>query len=91
MVKNIIQQVSIATEFNKFKDVLFSEKIIWHNMKKIQSKKHKLGIYETEKTSLSCFDDKRYALDDGLYTLAYFHKNSVTNCKKIKKDYDKKL
>ena len=28
MVKNIIQQVSIATEFNKFKDVLFSEKII---------------------------------------------------------------
>ena len=91
MVKNIIQQVNIATEFNKFKDVLFNEKIIWHKMKRIQSKKHKLGIYETDKRSLSCFDDKRYALDDGVYTLAYFHKNSVTNCKEIKKDYDKKL
>ena len=91
MVKNIIQQVNIATEFNKFKDVLFNEKIIRHKMKRIQSKKHKLGTYEIDKISLSCFDDKRYVLDDGVYTLAYFHKNSVTNCKEIKKDYDKKL
>ena len=29
-------------------------------------------------------------LDDGIHTLAYFHKDSVTNCKKIKKDCDKK-
>ena len=91
MVKNIIQQVNIATEFNKFKDVLFNEKIIRHKMKRIQSKKHKLGTYEIDKISLSCFDNKRYVLDDGVYTLAYFHKNSVTNCKEIKKDYDKKL
>ena len=28
-------------------------------------------------------DDKRYVLDDGIYTLAYFHKGSVTSCKKI--------
>ena len=91
MVKNIIQQVNIATEFNKFKDVLFNEKIIRHKMKRIQSKKHKLGTHEIDKISLSCFDNKRYALDDGVYTLAYFHKNSVTNCKEIKKDYDKKL
>ena len=91
MVKNIIQQVNIATEFNKFKDVLFNEKIIRHKMKRIQSKKHKSGTHEIDKISLSCFDNKRYALDDGVYTLAYFHKNSVTNCKEIKKDYDKKL
>ena len=26
-----------------------------------------------------CFDDKRYMLDDGIYTLSYFHKNSVTS------------
>ena len=25
--------------------------------------------------SLSCFDDKRCVLDDGIYTLAYFHKD----------------
>ena len=29
-------------------------------------------------------------LDDGIPTLAYFHKDSVTSCKKIKKDCDKK-
>ena len=27
-------------------------------------------------------------LDDGIYTLAYFHKDSVTGCKEIKKDCD---
>ena len=40
---------------------------------------------------LSCFDDKRYALDDGIYTLAYFHKSNVTSCKEIKKDVIKKI
>ena len=48
-------------------------------MKRIQSKKHKLGTYEIDKMSLSCFDDKRYVLVEGIYTLSYFHKNSVTN------------
>ena len=46
-------------------------------MKRIQSKKYKLGTFEIDKISLSCFDDKRYVLDDGIYTLSYFHKNSV--------------
>ena len=31
--------VSISTQFNKFKDVLFNEKVIRHKMKRIQSKK----------------------------------------------------
>ena len=30
-------------------------------------------------------------LDDGIYTLAYFHKDSVASCKEIKKDCDKKI
>ena len=71
--------VSIATQFNKFKNVLFNKKIIRHKMKRIQSKKHKLGTYEVDKISLSCFDEKRYVLD-GIYTLSYFHKNSFTSC-----------
>ena len=52
-------------------------------MKRIQSKKHKLGTYEFDKISLSCFDDKRYLLDDRIGTLAYFHKNSAASCKEI--------
>ena len=71
---------SIITEFDKFKDGLFNKKIIPQKMKRIQSKKHKLGTYEIDKISLSCFDDKRYVLDDRIYTLSYFHKNSVTYC-----------
>ena len=59
-------------------------------MKRIQSKKHKLGTCEIDKISLSCFNDKRYVLDDGIRTLAYFHKDSVTSCKQIEKDCDKK-
>ena len=51
--------VSIATEFDKFKDALFNKKIIRQKMKIIQSKKHKLGTYEIDKISLSRFDDKR--------------------------------
>ena len=55
-------------------------------MKRIQAKKLKIGIYEIDKISLSCFDDKRYVLDDGINTLAYFHKN----CKKSDKMNDNK-
>ena len=71
--------VSIATEFNKFKDVSFNKKIVRHKMKRIRSKKHKLETYEIDKISSSCFDDKRYVLDHGIYTLSYFDKNSVTS------------
>ena len=82
--------VSIATEFDRFKDVLFNEKNIRHKMKRTQSKKHKLGTYEIDKISLSCFDDKRYVLDDRIRTLAYFHKDRVTSCKEMEKDCDEK-
>ena len=36
-------------------------------MRIVQSKKPKI--------SLSYFDEKRYILDGGVHTLAYFHKN----------------
>ena len=39
---NTANGVSIATEFDKFKDVLFNKKIIRQKMKRIQGKKHKL-------------------------------------------------
>ena len=46
-------------------------------MKRIQAKKHKIGTYEIDKISLSCFDDKRFVLDDDIHTLAYVHKDSI--------------
>ena len=70
---NTAKGVNIATEFNEFKDTLFNKKILRHKMRRIQTKKHKLGTYEINKISLSCFDDKRFVLNDGIHTLAYFH------------------
>ena len=68
------KEVNIVTGFNEFKDTLFNKKITRHKMKRIQSKKHKIGTYEMNKISLSCFDGKRFVLDDGIHTLACFHK-----------------
>ena len=44
-------------------------------MRRIQSKKRKLGTYEIDKISSLCFDDKRFVLNDGINALAYFHKD----------------
>ena len=57
---NTAKGVNIATEFNEFKDTLLNKKVLRHKMRRIQSKKHKLGTYEINKISLSCFDDKRF-------------------------------
>ena len=43
-------------------------------MERIQGKKHKKGAYEINRISLSCFDDKRFVLDDGIHKLGYFRK-----------------
>ena len=72
---NTAKGVNIATEFNEFKDTLCNKKIISCKMKRIQGKKHKMRTYEINKVSLSFVDDKRFVLNDGIYTLAYFHKD----------------
>ena len=65
-------------------NVLINKEIMRHKMKRIQSKMHKIGTYDVCKVSLSCFDDKRYILDDGINSLVYFHKDTLKN----KCDYD---
>ena len=44
-------------------------------MKRIQSTLCKIGTYDVPKIYLPCFNDKRYILDDGIKSLAYFHKD----------------
>ena len=72
---NTAKGVNIATAFNEFKDTFFNRKIIRHKMRKIQGKKHKMGTYKINKMSLSCFADKRLVSNNGIHTLAYFHKD----------------
>ena len=62
-------------EFQEFYDALFKKKILRHTMRRIGSKNHNLGTNETNKRSLSCFDDKRYILKNGINALAYGHKD----------------
>ena len=75
------EEVTKAKGVNKkirheeFVDVLFNKIVIRHNMKKIQSKLYRLGTYDNCKISLSCFDDKKYIVDDGSNSLADFHKD----------------
>ena len=82
---NTTKGVNIATEFNEFKDILFNKNVVRHKVKRIQSKKHKIGTYEVNKISLSCFDDKRFVLDDVIHTFDYFIK-TVKSKKNVLKD-----
>ena len=44
-------------------------------MKRIQNESHRTGTYEVCKVCFSYFDEKRYTLDNGINSLAYFHKD----------------
>ena len=72
---NTARGVNIAIELKEYDNTLLNTKIIRHKMKKIQSKKHKIGTYEVNKISLLCFDEKSLVLDDGIHALTYFHKD----------------
>ena len=43
-------------------------------MRGIKSKNDRLITYESNKTSKSCLDDKRYILNDDINALPYGHK-----------------
>ena len=68
--KNVIKN---NIKHENYKDTLFNNKQIHHRMKTIRSQNHQLGSYEINKVSLSCFDDKRYILDNGQESYAYGH------------------
>ena len=72
---NTAKGVNIAIGFNEFKDTLLNKKVLRHKMRRIQGKKLKMGTYEINKISLSCFDNKKFVLNDGIHTLAYFQKD----------------
>ena len=61
---NKAKEVNKKIRHNEYIDVLFDKKVVRHKMKRIQSALHKIGTYDINKISLSCFDDKRYVLSD---------------------------
>ena len=55
---------------NEEKDVLLNNNCLRHSMNRVQSKDHRIGKYEINKISLSCFDDKIYIQNNGYDGLA---------------------
>ena len=73
--KGVNKNVVKSFRHRELVDVLFNRKIMRHNMERIQRKLHRIWTYDACKISLSSFDDKRYLLDDGINSLAHFHKD----------------
>ena len=80
--KNVVKSI----KHREFVDVLFNKKVMRHNMKIIQSRLHRIGTYEICKISLSFFDGKRYILDDGINSLAFFLQRQKKSIKLSKID-----
>ena len=74
---NKAKAVNLKLKHKEYFDVLFDKKVLRHKMKRILSEKHSVSTYVIYKLSLSCFDDKRYVLDDGISTSAYGHEDIV--------------
>ena len=67
--KNILTAIS----HNEYNNVFLNNKCLRYSMNRIKSKNHRIGTYEINKISLSCFDDKIYILNNGhdALTLGY--------------------
>ena len=78
-VKKAVVKKSIS--FDDYKRCLFSGISQRRTMNVIRSHKHEIYTEEVNKIALSRDDDKRIILQDGIHTLAYGHKNAVSNKK----------
>ena len=91
MVVNLVllKEKKLQQYLMNLKMFFLIKKVIRHKMKRIQAKNHKIGTYEIDKISSSCFDDKRFVLDDGIHTLAYFLKDCNKKCDKNENENNK--
>ena len=56
-----------------YKSTVFAGTKLYKTMTTFRSLNHQVCTIEQNKLALSCFDDKRYILDDGVSTLAHGH------------------
>ena len=66
--KNVVRK---NITFGDYKKCLFDKKEMYRTMNVIRSHKHEVFTEEVNKVALSCEDDKRIILEDGIHTLAY--------------------
>ena len=70
IAKNVIKR---ELEHKHYLSTLYNSTISKNKMKTIRSNHHVVSSYEINKISLSCYDDKRYILEDGIRSYAYGH------------------
>ena len=64
-----------STQFDDYRESLFSSKEQHRKMNVIRSHCHEIYTEEINKITLSSDDDKRVIMADGIHTLAYGHTN----------------
>ena len=69
-MKGMNKNVIAAIGHDKYKDVLMNNKCTRDSINRIQSKYHKIGTYEINKISFSCFDDKIFIKNNEYDALA---------------------
>ena len=77
--KGVNKNVIATINHNEYKEVLLNIKCRRHSMNGIQSKDHRIGTYEINKISLSCFDDKIYIQINGYDGLALGYPSLLKN------------
>ena len=75
MEMNKAKGINLKLRNKEYVDVLSNKKILRHKMKKILSERHNIGSYVINKIKLSCYDDKRFILNERINSLPYGHKD----------------
>lgn len=60
-------------QFQHYKDVLYTHKSHYQSMVSFRSRNHHVQTIEQVKKALSCYDDKRFILSDGITSRAHGH------------------
>ena len=76
--KGISRSAARALTHEQYKSQLDCPTANYITNRRLGSKLHRIYAIEFEKRGLCAFDDKRFLLDDGINSLAYWHK-SITN------------
>lgn len=76
--KGVQKSVKKTLHHSLFKNCLLSQSIVRREMTQLRSVCHQIVVNSVNKVALSCFDDKRYILDDTVSSLAYGHYSLVS-------------
>ena len=63
--KDVNKNAVAAVSHNEYKDALLSNKCLRQSMKRIHCKNYRIGTYEINKISLSCFYDQINIINNG--------------------------